>query len=242
MNSIDVTTGMNKNPEDRRPSTHIAHYNAPSHNPTAAPHKERRPSTHTAHYNTPLADSNPYPLHDTNPNPHLEMYPDSQPPSYNPNPDPNPTTYGKSHPQNQTPPQFQNHPEPQSQSQWQNQTQNRPGNKYENQHPTPLTTLQKEPRLVHCPRCGVMEYTQVEWVSGGTTDISALLCCFCFCLPCVPYLMTSFKDVHHKCGNCGLVLAIWKRSGRTEVTAAASATAASGGVGGVGGVGGAAQN
>ncbi|APA15553.1 predicted protein [Sclerotinia sclerotiorum 1980 UF-70] len=233
--TIDTTTGMHKNPEDRRPSTHVAHYNTPSPDPSAAPHKERRPSTHTAHYNTPLADSNA--IHDTNQNANLEIYPDSQPPSYDPNPSPNMNE--KSHTQNQTPSQFQIHPEAQNQNGNQNQTmnQNIPGNQYENQHPAPLTTLQKESRLVRCPRCGVLEYTQVEWVSGGTADISALICCFCFCLPCIPYLMTSFKDVHHKCGNCGVLLAIWKRSGNTEVTAAASAAAASGGTGGVGNAG-----
>ncbi|KAF7854542.1 hypothetical protein EAF04_010351 [Stromatinia cepivora] len=241
-NSIDTATGMSKNHEERRPSTHTAHYNTPSPDPSAAPHKERRPSTHTAHYNTPLPDSNsnpnPDPAHHTNSN--LEIYPDVQPPSYNPNPNPDHNTNEKSHPQNHTPPQFQIHPESQWHNQNQNQTQNNPnipGNKYENQHPAPLTTLQKESRLVRCPRCGVVEYTQVEWVSGGTTDISALICCLCFCLPCVPYLMTSFKDVHHKCGNCGLVVAIWKRSGKTEVPVAASAAAASGSSGGVGGVG-----
>jgi len=36
---------------------------------------------------------------------------------------------------------------------------------------------------------------------------------------CIPYLATWFKDCQHKCGNCGTLLAVWHRSGRTEVMA-----------------------
>ncbi|KAF7891670.1 hypothetical protein EAF00_007972 [Botryotinia globosa] len=136
------------------------------------------------------------------------------------------------HDSSETPPQFQIHPEVINGNAKENG-----GGKYEGQHPAPLTSLQKESRLVRCPRCGVCEYTAVEWVSGGTADISALLCCLCFCLPCVPYLMTSFKDVHHKCANCGFLVAVWKRSGKTEVSVAASAAAASGNAGGMSGAG-----
>jgi lipopolysaccharide-induced tumor necrosis factor-alpha factor len=42
------------------------------------------------------------------------------------------------------------------------------------------------------------------------------LCCLA-CLGCIPYLMNSLKDVHHKCGKCGVHLATWHRSGSTEV-------------------------
>ncbi|TEY44992.1 hypothetical protein BOTCAL_0338g00090 [Botryotinia calthae] len=171
---------------------------------------------------------------------HSEMniqapHPHPPPPSYNTHPDQQSSEKTAVENNNhETPPQFQIHPQPSMNA----DAGGNAGGKYEGQHLAPLATLQKESRLVRCPRCGVCEYTVVEWVSGGTADISALLCCLCFCLPCVPYLMTSFKDVHHKCVNCGFLVAIWKRSGKTEVSVAASAAAASGGAGGTGGAGG----
>jgi lipopolysaccharide-induced tumor necrosis factor-alpha factor len=30
-------------------------------------------------------------------------------------------------------------------------------------------------------------------------------------------MMNSLKDVQHKCGRCGVLLATWHRSGTTEV-------------------------
>ena len=42
------------------------------------------------------------------------------------------------------------------------------------------------------------------------------LCCLA-CLGCIPYMMSSTKDVTHKCGKCGVLLATWHRSGTTEV-------------------------
>ena len=41
------------------------------------------------------------------------------------------------------------------------------------------------------------------------------LCCL-VCLGCIPYMMSSMKDVQHKCGRCGVLLATWHRSGTTE--------------------------
>ncbi|TVY34863.1 hypothetical protein LOCC1_G007261 [Lachnellula occidentalis] len=90
-----------------------------------------------------------------------------------------------------------------------------PRNNY--QMATPLGSLQQGPAPVDCPVCGVREMTRTEFVSGGTTHLSAALCCFCFCLGCVPYIASWFKDCEHKCGNCGALLAVWHRSGRTEV-------------------------
>jgi len=92
-----------------------------------------------------------------------------------------------------------------------------PRNNY--QIATPLGSLQQGPSPVDCPVCGVREMTRTEFVSGGTTHLSAALCCCCFCLGCVPYLASWFKDCEHKCGKCGAILAIWHRSGRTEVLA-----------------------
>jgi len=82
---------------------------------------------------------------------------------------------------------------------------------------TPLASLQQSPAPVDCPVCGVREMTRAEFVSGGTTHLSAILCCCCLCLGCIPYLASWFKDCEHKCGNCGALVAVWHRSGRTEV-------------------------
>lgn len=48
-------------------------------------------------------------------------------------------------------------------------------------------------------------------------SLAALLFCCVTCLGCIPYMAGWFKDVEHKCGNCGALLAVWHRSGRTEV-------------------------
>ena len=45
----------------------------------------------------------------------------------------------------------------------------------------------------------------------------AAILCFCCCLGCVPYLMSSLKDVEHSCGKCGAKLAKWHNSGRVNV-------------------------
>ncbi|KAE9368135.1 hypothetical protein N431DRAFT_429332 [Stipitochalara longipes BDJ] len=87
---------------------------------------------------------------------------------------------------------------------------------------TPLVSLQQGPAPVDCPMCRVRQMTRVEFVSGGTTHLVALLCCLGLCCGCIPYLTTWFKDVEHKCGNCGALLAVWHRSGRTEVIAHAT--------------------
>lgn len=83
----------------------------------------------------------------------------------------------------------------------------------------PLASLQGNPAPVDCPICHNREMTRVDYQSGGYTHVAAALLCFVFCLGCIPYLITSLKDVVHKCGHCGATLAIWHRSGRTEVLA-----------------------
>ena len=45
----------------------------------------------------------------------------------------------------------------------------------------------------------------------------AAILCFCCCLGCIPYLMSSLKDVEHSCGKCGAKLATWHNSGRVQV-------------------------
>ncbi|KAJ6139939.1 hypothetical protein N7471_006425 [Penicillium samsonianum] len=81
----------------------------------------------------------------------------------------------------------------------------------------PLHCVQSAPCPVDCPVCGQREMTRVEAVSGGTTHGWAALLCFCCCLGCIPYLMSSLKDVEHSCGKCGARLATWHNSGRVNV-------------------------
>ncbi|KAF7888735.1 uncharacterized protein EAF02_003276 [Botrytis sinoallii] len=81
----------------------------------------------------------------------------------------------------------------------------------------PIRALQTGPTPVDCPVCGVREVTAVESHSGMTTHLIALLCCAVTCLGCIPYLISGLKDVEHKCGHCGALLAVWHRSGRTDV-------------------------
>ncbi|KAN0119699.1 LITAF-like zinc ribbon domain containing protein [Hyaloscypha variabilis] len=87
------------------------------------------------------------------------------------------------------------------------------------QNATPLASLQQTPAAIDCPACGVRELTSTAFVNGTRTHLAALLCCCCFCLGCVPYLTSWFKDVEHKCGSCGTPVALWHRSGETEVLA-----------------------
>ncbi|KAJ5558229.1 LPS-induced tumor necrosis factor alpha factor [Penicillium sp. DV-2018c] len=81
----------------------------------------------------------------------------------------------------------------------------------------PLHGLQSASTPVDCPICGVREMTKITPVSGGTTHGWAAVLCFCCCLGCIPYLMSSLKDVEHSCGNCGAKLATWHNSGRVQV-------------------------
>ncbi|KAE8370929.1 LITAF-like zinc ribbon domain-containing protein [Aspergillus caelatus] len=64
---------------------------------------------------------------------------------------------------------------------------------------TPLHALQRGPTPVDCPICGVREMTRTEAESGNTTHGWAAVICCCFCLGCIPYLMSSLKDYNHYC-------------------------------------------
>jgi len=93
--------------------------------------------------------------------------------------------------------------------------QQQPGTQYQNA--TPISNLQRGPAPADCPACGQRALTNVAFETGNTTHAWAFgLCCLC-CLGCIPYVMNSLKDVQHKCGRCGVLLATWHRSGSTEV-------------------------
>ncbi|KAF9740375.1 hypothetical protein PMIN04_006684 [Paraphaeosphaeria minitans] len=84
------------------------------------------------------------------------------------------------------------------------------------QNAVPLMNLNRSPAPVDCPACGQRAMTATQLETGNTTHAWALgLCCFA-CLGCIPYMMSSMKDVQHKCGRCGVLLATWHRSGTTE--------------------------
>ncbi|KAK2027572.1 LITAF-like zinc finger domain-containing protein [Colletotrichum zoysiae] len=82
---------------------------------------------------------------------------------------------------------------------------------------TPLPALGPHPAPVECPECRARGVTAVEYSSGGFTHALAAIVCFVSCLGCIPYLFTSLKDARHKCYKCGIPLATYHRSGRTEV-------------------------
>jgi len=82
---------------------------------------------------------------------------------------------------------------------------------------TPIANLQRGPAPADCPACGQRAMTNTAYETGNTTHAWAFVLCCCVCLGCVPYVMNSLKDVTHKCGRCGVLLATWHRSGSTEV-------------------------
>ncbi|TQN71700.1 Cell death-inducing p53-target protein 1-like protein [Colletotrichum shisoi] len=82
---------------------------------------------------------------------------------------------------------------------------------------TPLPSLGPHPAPVECPECHARGVTAVEYSSGGFTHALAAIVCFVSCLGCIPYFFTSLKDARHKCSKCGIPLATYHRSGKTEV-------------------------
>ncbi|GME37011.1 LPS-induced tumor necrosis factor alpha factor [Neofusicoccum parvum] len=89
------------------------------------------------------------------------------------------------------------------------------GQQYRNA--TAIANLNRSPAPVDCPACGVRAMTTTSFETGNTTHAWAFGVCICLCLGCIPYMMSSTKDVVHKCGKCGAMLATWHRSGSTEV-------------------------
>ncbi|KAL6702777.1 hypothetical protein ACN47E_000961 [Coniothyrium glycines] len=85
------------------------------------------------------------------------------------------------------------------------------------QSATPIANLGRGPAPADCPACGQRAMTNVVYETGNTTHAWAGVLCCCLCLGCIPYIMNSLKDVQHKCGRCGVLLATWHRSGTTEV-------------------------
>jgi hypothetical protein len=85
------------------------------------------------------------------------------------------------------------------------------------QNATAIANLNRGPAPADCPACGQRAMTNVAFETGNTTHAWAFGLCCLVCLGCIPYVMNSMKDVQHKCGRCGVLLATWHRSGTTEV-------------------------
>lgn len=86
-----------------------------------------------------------------------------------------------------------------------------------NVHVVAPATLAATPAPVQCPSCGVRGSTATTFIAGNTTHAWAAGLCICLGVGCIPYLMSSMKDVEHRCSACGVHLATWHRSGRTDV-------------------------
>jgi lipopolysaccharide-induced tumor necrosis factor-alpha factor len=104
---------------------------------------------------------------------------------------------------------------------------------------TPLAALGRAGAPADCPACGTRAMTHINFVAGNTTQwlypecigprgcaSQCWLCCsvwaaalFFFTLHCccVPYFISALKDVEHRCGGCGVLLATAHKSGRVEV-------------------------
>ncbi|CUS12558.1 unnamed protein product [Tuber aestivum] len=82
---------------------------------------------------------------------------------------------------------------------------------------TPIPALSRASAPVDCPICGQRRLTSISYEVGSTTHLWAVVACVVACLGCIPYLMTSLKDVQHRCGQCGTLLVVWHRSGGAEV-------------------------
>jgi transcription elongation factor Elf1 len=85
------------------------------------------------------------------------------------------------------------------------------------QNATPIPSLNRSPAPADCPACGQRALTNCSFETGNTNHAWAAGACFFLCLGCIPYMMNSLKDVQHKCGRCGVLLATYHRSGNTEV-------------------------
>ncbi|KAG9238964.1 LITAF-like zinc ribbon domain-containing protein [Amylocarpus encephaloides] len=86
------------------------------------------------------------------------------------------------------------------------------------QNVTPLASLSRSAAPVDCPACGQRAMTKISYLSGNYTHAWAVgICCFTGCLCFIPYIVDGFKNVDHNCGNCGVLLATWHRSGSVDV-------------------------
>ena len=81
----------------------------------------------------------------------------------------------------------------------------------------PLQSLGPSPAPVDCPACRGRFMTMIDYHVGGTTWAwAAAVCCFTGC-GCIPFFINGCKNVQHRCGGCGTVLATFHRNNPVEV-------------------------
>jgi len=83
---------------------------------------------------------------------------------------------------------------------------------------TPYRSLQSITQPVWCGRCQKQVQTVTTFEPGSLTHLVALaLYCFTGCLCWIPYVVSGMQDVVHSCPSCQTRIAVFHRSGRTEV-------------------------
>ena len=86
------------------------------------------------------------------------------------------------------------------------------------QAPTPLNDLGHIPALVDCPHCGKRGHTATSLSAGNMNHAFACCAFFPFVIfTFIPYMISGLKNVEHWCQSCGKRLAVWHRTGHTQV-------------------------
>jgi len=95
--------------------------------------------------------------------------------------------------------------------------QQMPGQPRQFQNASAIPNLGMGAAPVDCPTCGQRAMTNISYHAGNTTHVWAgITCCLTGFLCFIPYMMNSLKDVQHRCGSCGTLLATWHKSGQVE--------------------------
>ncbi|EXJ56403.1 hypothetical protein A1O7_06746, partial [Cladophialophora yegresii CBS 114405] len=85
-------------------------------------------------------------------------------------------------------------------------------------HATPIHDLGHVEAIIDCPYCGTRGKTKTNLTSGNMNHAWAgCLFVITFIFAFVPYMCSSLKNVEHRCRSCGKRLAIWHRSGHTQL-------------------------
>merc|ERR1712230_32295 len=93
-----------------------------------------------------------------------------------------------------------------------------PGGKPDYPITTPIHDLGHLPALVDCPYCGLRGRTVTSLSSGNMNH--AWACCLFFhsvIFTFLPYMVSGLKNVEHRCQGCEKLVAVWHRTGHTQV-------------------------
>ena len=83
---------------------------------------------------------------------------------------------------------------------------------------TPIHDLGHLPEVIDCPYCGLRGRTVTSLSSGNMNH--AWACCLFFhsvIFTFIPYMVSGLKDVEHRCQGCEKLVAVWHRTGHTQV-------------------------